>query len=79
MTKCPWGLHWRNPLGQEDIHIQCRKATHLPDDGRHEGLLQQTAITWMQGDRRGVDDQFPGWCSEPRCVLPAGHLGGCAR
>lgn len=66
----------------DDIVVSCN-GDHKKE-GQHSGDLKDfaypgsvTTITWLEGDRRSFNGDWPGQCPEcnPLVHVPVGHLG----
>ena len=70
--------------------VRCKlPAGHDPDG--HAGTIPgtQTALNWMESDRRNYHGTYPGMCplraskqvgagrTSGPCILPTGHRGNC--
>jgi len=71
--RCPFKMKWSVVDGQ------CDKEEHLPADTAHHIQMGPTSITWLAGDRREFEGEWPGPCTRTKgCLLPLNHPKGCA-
>lgn len=76
---CDWAIR---PF-PNDTQVNCDQP-HLPGEREHSGTLRdyaypgsQTKVSWMAGDRREFQGEWPGYCgdNDAPCTLPRGHHG----
>jgi len=63
----------KHKMAWGQIQLVCVKDAH-PDDPEHAGILEQTLVTWFDGDRRDYTGQLVE-CPWRGCLLPGGHHG----
>lgn len=78
---CPWKIRYGTTA---EATTQCDSPPH---EGDHSGpglvhLFPDQRITWLAGDRREYQGEWPGYCGGDdfqsalgNCVMPLGHRG----